>query len=87
MRIRFLGTAAEDLDRIYAGKSPANARLISDRIWQRLFALEQFPEMGRLGRVRGSREIVVDGYIVAYLVDWQRSEILIISAESGASRR
>ena len=87
MRTRFLDVAAEDLDRIYAERSPASARRISDRIWQRIFALEQFPEMGRSGRVRGTREIIVDGYIISYLIEGDRSEVVILSAEPGARRR
>jgi plasmid stabilization system protein ParE len=88
MRVRFLPVAAQDLDRLYAAhRDPASARRLSDRIWQAIFSLEHLPEIGRVGRVRGTRELVVAGYIVTYVVDRVRAEVLILSVEHGAGRR
>jgi toxin ParE1/3/4 len=50
--------------------NPRAAVAIDDRIQARVWGLEQFPEMGRPGRIDGTRELVVNRtpYIAAYRV-------------------
>lgn len=50
--------------------SPRAAVSIDDRIEACVEGLAQFPEMGRIGRIEGTRELVVSGtpYIAAYRV-------------------
>jgi toxin ParE1/3/4 len=50
--------------------SPRTAVAIDDRIEQQVEALAQFPEMGRIGRVEQTRELVIQRtpYIVAYRI-------------------
>jgi len=54
-------------DRIEAD-SPRAAVSVDDRIEARVEGLARFPEMGRPGRVEGTRELVISGtpYIAAY---------------------
>jgi addiction module RelE/StbE family toxin len=50
--------------------SPRAAVAVDDRIQTRLEGLARFPEMGRAGRIVGTRELVVAGtpYIAAYCI-------------------
>jgi addiction module RelE/StbE family toxin len=50
--------------------SPRAAAGVDDRIRMRVEGLAQFPEMGRLGRIKGTRELVIDRtpYIAAYRI-------------------
>lgn len=50
--------------------SPRAAISVDERIRTRVQILAQFPEMGRLGRVEGTRELIVSGtpYIAAYVI-------------------
>ena len=50
--------------------SPRAAVSIDDRIEARVEGLAKFPEMGRPGRIEGTRELVVSGtpYIAAYRI-------------------
>lgn len=74
MRVRWLRRALRDLDEIQdyiAADSPAAAfGLVNDIIHRTELLLAANPRLGRLGRVRGTRELVVGGteYIVAYRI-------------------
>lgn len=50
--------------------SPRAAISVDERIRTRVQVLAQFPEMGRVGRIEGTRELVVSGtpYIAAYRI-------------------
>jgi addiction module RelE/StbE family toxin len=50
--------------------SPQAAVIVDDRIEEQVEGLLQFPEMGRIGRIEGTRELVIQHtpYIVAYRV-------------------
>ncbi|MGD0521184.1 MAG: type II toxin-antitoxin system RelE/ParE family toxin [Terracidiphilus sp.] len=52
------------------GDNPRAAITVDERIRTRLEDLAQFPEMGRPGRIEGTRELVVSGtpYIAAYRI-------------------
>ena len=60
--------------------NPRAAIAIDERIQTRVMGLARFPEMGRSGRVEGTRELVVSGtpYIAAYRVDGETVRILRI---------
>jgi toxin ParE1/3/4 len=49
---------------------PKAAATVDDRIREHVETLMQFPEIGRLGRIDGTRELVIQRtpYIVAYRV-------------------
>jgi toxin ParE1/3/4 len=50
--------------------SPRAAIRVDDRIEARVEGLARFPEMGRAGRIEGTRELVISGtpYIAAYRI-------------------
>jgi toxin ParE1/3/4 len=59
-------------------ESPAAALAVDDRIDMQTLLLSQFPEVGRPGRVAGTRELVVQdtSYIAAYRVASGKVRIL-----------
>jgi toxin ParE1/3/4 len=65
--------ALADRDAIFEtieADSPRAAASIDDRVRARVEGLERFPEMGRPGRIEGTRELVISGtpYIAAYRI-------------------
>jgi len=62
------------------GENPQAACDVVDRIMSAVERLEQFPHMGRSGRVDGSRELVVTGtpFVVAYRVKSESVQILAV---------
>ncbi len=79
MRIRWLLLAVEDLERLHAfiGEDDPDA---ADRevggVVAAVGQLGRFPGLGRPGRVRGTRELVVSSYIVAYRVKHDEVQVL-----------
>jgi toxin ParE1/3/4 len=81
--------AVTDREAIYdyiEAESPRSAILVDDRIWNSTAALKRFPEMGRPGRIAGTRELVIQRtpYIVAYQI--QSDRIRILRVLHGAQR-
>ena len=81
MRVDWLRQAAANVDEIkayIARDNPTAATKVAQRIAERAEALAEFPYMGRLGRVAGTRELVVSGtpYIVAYRVSGEVVQII-----------
>lgn len=80
MRIRWTEPASPDLTQIcdYLSKeeSPAAARRIAILIHERIQILAEFPELGRLGRKAGTRELIVTG--LPYLAIYRRAEAIEI---------
>ena len=79
--------AADDLAEIagYISKdNPAAAKRIVRRLWTAVKSLAEQPEMGRPGRVHGTRELVVSDtpFVVPYRV--VGSEIQILRVLHGA---
>ncbi|MBA3040509.1 MAG: type II toxin-antitoxin system RelE/ParE family toxin [Alphaproteobacteria bacterium] len=71
--LRWTQTAVQDLDDIgsyIAEDSPRSAEAIVRRLVEAAAFLAYYPEIGRLGRVAGTRELVVAGtpYIIVYRV-------------------
>jgi toxin ParE1/3/4 len=69
MTVRWTPTALRDLQALHASiaddrDSAAIPKV--DRILEAISALEDFPEIGRRGRVAGTRELVVPPYVVVY---------------------
>jgi len=71
VKVRWSELAVEHLHSAYeyiAADNPTAAEGILDRIFAAVEALERHPEMGRPGRVEGTRELVVPGtlFIATY---------------------
>ena len=75
-RIEYLPIAVADLDEIFifiADNSPQAAIELIDRIDASIAGLESFPEMGLLAKPprlarRGYRVLIIDDYLVFYVV-------------------
>ena len=63
-----------------AEERPAAAAKTVERIEEALVALVRHPEVGRPGRVEGTRELVVTGtpFIIPYRIHSKRVEILAV---------
>ena len=84
MRVRWLKAAIADLDEIFdyiAEDDVQAAARVLERIEGAVNALKRHPELGRLGRVAGTREFVVAGlpYLVVYRTSRSHNvEILVV---------
>lgn len=82
MRVRFSKPAADDLEEIalyVAKENPAAARKLIARVGEASRMLARFPNAGRKGRVKQTRELILTGlpYIVVYAVAVE--EIVIVA--------
>jgi toxin ParE1/3/4 len=73
MQVRWTITAAQDLEEItlYIQRdSESAAQAVAKTLFDAANSLDLLPSRGRVGRIQGSREIVVPGlpYIIAYRV-------------------
>lgn len=83
MKIKWTKQAITDLNHAYDYSSettPDTAQTIIERIDKSLKSLQQFPEMGRIGRVNHTRELVVPRtpFILPYRIRQNRIEILAV---------
>jgi len=81
IRIKWLDLAVDDLDDIagyISQDNPEAARRTVRRLWTAVKSLAEQPEMGRPGRVHGTREWVVSDtpFVVPYRVVGSEIEIL-----------
>lgn len=81
MHIEWLGEAGRDLveiRRYIAEDRPNAAEQVAKRILDTVAYLRDHPEIGRAGRIPGTRELVIPGlpYIVPYRVKSATIEIL-----------
>jgi toxin ParE1/3/4 len=81
MRVRWLRRARQNLDEeasYIAVDDPAAARAVVARVLGAVATLAQHPDLGRPGRVPGTRELVVPRthYLVPYRVRGRSVEVL-----------
>ena len=80
MRVRWRPVAEADRDRIVdyiAQDNPVAATELGDAIDRRVAGLPEHPRLYRVGRVRGTREMVVHpNYVVVYRIARGEIEIL-----------
>jgi toxin ParE1/3/4 len=83
MRLRFLAPALSDLEgisRYIAQDNPKAARRVVAEVRRQARILAEHPHAGRVGRVDGTRELVITPfpYIVTYRVDPDEVQILAV---------
>ena len=81
VKIRWTAVAADDLKSVHEylrEHVPAQADTVVDRILAGIDVLEQYPNLGRQGRLDGTRELVITGtpFIVFYRLRKSQVEIL-----------
>ncbi len=87
MFLRWSEPALKDRDEIFdyiERDSPQTAADVDLRIREQVGTLVKFPAAGRLGRVRGTRELVINRtpYIAVYRV--RREEVIVLRVLCGA---
>ncbi|KAF0249263.1 MAG: RelE/StbE family addiction module toxin [bacterium] len=81
MKIKWVDSAIDNLAGIadyIAENNPEKARNIVRKIRSAISNLSKQPAMGRLGRVQGTKELVIVGtpYLIVYRIQQQNIEIL-----------
>lgn len=81
MRLTWSAFALSDRDAIFTfieSENPAAAVLVDERLVVAVRRLIDFPASGRLGRIAGTRELVISGtpYVAAYAVSGTTIRIL-----------
>ena len=88
MNVVWSNRALRDLHTIYEYILPdgeERALRVVERITENIALLSAHPRMGRPGRLRGRRELVVDQHVVTYSV--RQSEVNVIAVEHGRQRK
>ena len=83
MMVKWLEEAFADLDQIFdyiLEHNPQTAVKTYEAIRHQVGMLADHPQIGRVGRVRGTRELVITGlpYIAAYYIKGQEVRILTV---------
>jgi toxin ParE1/3/4 len=81
MNVRWTRTALRDLESTHAyiaADNPSAAEAFIDRLLSGIDALSQHTDMGRKGRVPGTRELIINPFIVAYRSRRTDVEVLAI---------
>jgi toxin ParE1/3/4 len=91
MRVRWTTDAADDLERIcdYIAEShPESARRVAQSVVERISELEEFPRIGRPGRVVGTREIAFPPlpYAAVYEILDPQDEVRLLRILHGAQQ-
>ena len=91
MRVRWTTDAADDLERIcdyIAQNRPESARRVAQTVLERIGTLEAFPDLGRPGRVRGTREIAFPPlpFVAVYKVLPDKDEVRVLRILHGAQQ-
>jgi toxin ParE1/3/4 len=81
VKIRWTAIAADDLKSVHeylSERAPTRVDAIVDRILDGIDVLEQYPNLGRQGRIDETRELVITGtpFIVFYRLRKGQVEIL-----------
>ena len=89
MQIEWKETAREDARQILAYIAQDNAMAafgVLDEIERQIGQLAEQPQLGRTGRVKGTRELVIGRtpYIVAYRID--KGQVTIVRVLHGAQQ-
>ena len=74
-------TALRDIESLHAYVAEDNVAAAAEtveRILSGIEALSRFPEMGRKGRVPGTRELIISPYVVVYRVSEDTVELIAI---------
>ena len=84
MRIVWLDQADQDMFNAVEWlkeRNPAAAKRITQLIYLQLKQLQQYPQLGRIGKIKDTRELVVHQtrYIAAYRVDFSKNTIEILA--------
>ena len=92
MRVTFDPDASDELDRVFAWiakDDPRAAYEMVGRIEAKVMRLAtpELKEMGHPGLVKGTRELLEYPYIIVYILDADRDEIVVISIVHGAQPR
>jgi toxin ParE1/3/4 len=91
MRVRWTTDAADDLERIcdYIAESrPDAARRVAQSVVERIGTLKAFPNLGRDGRVQGTREITFPPlpFVAIYEVLEKQGEVWVLRLLHGAQQ-
>ena len=83
MRVRWTTPAREQFVGAYefiAEENRAAAARTADQIWESTQLLAHHPMAGRVGRVAGTRELVISGtpFVVAYRIEKSEVQILAV---------
>jgi len=81
MLVRWTTLASDDLTRItprIRQDNPAAARKVAKTLYDSGMSLETMPDLGRSGRIAGTREFVLAPFILVYRVKEDAVEILRI---------
>lgn len=83
MKVAWTRLALKDLDSAHgysAEENPSAAGRTIERVRKAIVAVSRHPEIGRPGRVEGTRELIIPGtpFIVAYRVKAKRIEVLSV---------
>jgi addiction module RelE/StbE family toxin len=89
MRVRWTTDAADDLERIcdhIAETRPDAARRVAHSVVERIGTLKTFPNLGRDGRVQGTREITFPPlpFVAIYEVLEKQGEVWVLRLLHGA---
>lgn len=88
--VEWTDEALQQLDRAHDYITLSNSEAVADRITEHVFVTVQqfsrFPTSGRVGRVSGTRELVLSNtpFVVAYAI--HRDRILVLATYHGAQR-
>jgi toxin ParE1/3/4 len=89
MRVRWTTDAADDLERIcdYIAEShPESAQRVAQSVVERIGTLETFPQLGRSGRVQGTREIAFPPLPFVAIYEVREEERIVLRVLHGAQR-
>ena len=87
MRVRWTTDAADDLERIcdyIATSRPRAAQNVAATIVARIADLERFPELGRRGRVEGTRELTFSSLPFVAIYELHSAEVHVLRILHGA---
>ena len=84
MKIRWVRLALDDLQKIdtfISNENPSAAKKVLSTIWETTRLLKEHPQIGRPGRVAGTRELVISNtpFIVPYRVISEEIQILRVT--------